>query len=481
MSDPSQKLDLKPQLPELTPRQRAYCQTLLKRLKVGGKPASECLTEGQFVIFAALVLRLSPRIEILCSTQYGKSMVVAMACVVLTCILGLDVVVVAPTGEKAAIIMRYYIEHIGDHPLFASKLEKNSRLERLRQEESKKRIKLNNGGSIFVVSTDEKNSAKSIESAMGQGGTVTILDEACLTSDKTEATVFRMIAGKPDHCYVKIGNPFYSAAPYSHFHDSWVSTSYLHIFIDYVRALAEGRYTQPFIDEAKRKPLFDVMFGCEFPPTDVMDGDGYRPLVTAEQMTYGITLDALLLAVSKTSKDGPLPYPPKLGVDCGGGGDSTTCTMRWGKLAAKVAKVKTKDTMQIPVLVQEWAETCGVKPEDVNIDDIGLGRGASDRLKEMGFALNSVNVGDPAMFDPETFTNLRAELCWAVRTWVLDGGTLDRDDDWGQAALIRYKTLSDRKLQIEPKDRLRARVGYSPDMFDSLMLTFAECPFVGFV
>jgi hypothetical protein len=137
--------------------------------KIDGKPADKVLTPTQKKIFKELIKRKNKRLQIESSTQYGKSLTVALACIVISCIQKEIVAVVAPNLEKAKIIMRYYIEHLGDSLLFYSQLEAGTRLERLRKEESKERIMLRNGGGIYVLSTNERNVLKSFESAMGFG------------------------------------------------------------------------------------------------------------------------------------------------------------------------------------------------------------------------------------------------------------------------------------------------------------------------
>jgi antitoxin component YwqK of YwqJK toxin-antitoxin module len=77
-------------------------------------------------------------------------------------------------------------------------LEKNTKLERLKQEESKERIILRNGGGIYCISAQSSRMKKSIEAAMGEGSDDAIIDEAGLINDESEATIFRMIAGKED-------------------------------------------------------------------------------------------------------------------------------------------------------------------------------------------------------------------------------------------------------------------------------------------
>lgn len=485
MSPDKSGIDMSPPLPELTQEERIFLMNLLSWFIIEDAPANTKITEGQLHIFAGIVLRKSHRIQIICSTQYGKSLTLALACIVLSCIFKKMVVIVAPSAEKAKIIMRYYIDHLGDNPIFATKLEKNSRLERLKQEESKSRIKLNNGGGIFVISTDEKNSKKSIESAMGQGAEIVIGDEFCLVSDNTEATIFRMIAGKgPDACYIKVGNPFYRMPPYSHFYNTWLQiNTYQRIFVDYKQALKEGRYSHSFIDESRSKPHFDVLYECKFPEIGTMDQDGYKMLIKPEEIKFGINPQIILnmMEKQKAENNGKLKTLPKLGCDIGGGGDLNVRVLRWGKYASVVGQNKSNDTMVNVVEIENDMKTYGIRAEDVNVDDIGVGRGVSDRLKEKGHAINSVNVGGPAVFDPERFTNLKAELCWNAGLTVADPESrFDKREEWGQLTWLRYKTISDRKIQMEPKEKLKARTKKSPDVAEAFYLTFAEKPFVGF-
>lgn len=476
---------MKPALPSVDQRSRAYLLKLAKWFNVDGKTGDQKITEGQLAIWDALIFQRHKRVQIICSTQYGKSLWVALACIILTCIFEKQVVVVAPSADKAKIIMRYYIEHLGDNPLFYTKLEKNSRLERLRQEENKERIKLNNGGGIFIISADQKNSKKSIEAAMGQGAEVVIGDEFCLIEDNTESTIYRMIAGKGEAgFYCKIGNPFYSAPPNSHFLRSWLQIGKYHrIFIDYHQAIAEGRYLPEFIAEARSKPLFDILYECLFPDLSVMDADGYRLLVLPEQVKFGVTPEIILAAMNKAKEEngGKLKIKPKLGCDIGGGGDWNVRVLRWNKLAAVVGLNRSNDTMTNVSEITQDMETYGVRADDVNIDDIGIGRGVSDRLKELGHDVHAVNVGEPAIYNPDSFTNLKAELCWECRKWVMDDDSrLDKRDEWVQLTWLKYKVLSDKKVQMEDKQKLKARTGASPDFAEALYLTFAQQPFVGF-
>ena len=470
----------KPPLPELTERERVIAKQLANLFIVEEKRFGEIITEGQLVIFGSIIFRKQNRVQIICQTQYGKSLVVALACIILTAIEGRLVSVVAPSNDKAKIIMRYYIEHLSDNYLFEGQLEKDTRLERLKQEGSKERIILRNGGGIFVVSAEQKNYKKSFASAMGLGAEIVIVDEACLIQDQTEATIFRMIIGKSkESFYCKIGNPWFSTYPYAHFMESWNSGKYHCIFIDYKQAMKEGRVREEDIEEARKKPFFGVLYECEFPSENEIDQNGFRQLIYKQYIRTGITKEALKEVLNKERGLGK--YTLKLGCDIGGGGDLNVYVLRFGPFAIVAGSNKSNNTMvnvsEIERLKEEW----GFEWVDVSIDDIGIGRGVSDRLKEKGYRVNAVDVGARSRFK-DTFFNLKAELYWAVADWIRRENTrLEEDEHWVQLLWIRYTTTSERTAKIESKADLVARSGKSPDFAEAIMLTFYEKPFIGII
>jgi len=433
------------------------------------KGFDELITEGQMRIFNSIIFQDINRSVICCSTQYGKSLVVALACIILTCLQGKKVAVIAPSSDKARIIMRYFIDHLGDYELFYRQLERNTRLDRLRQEESKERITFRNGGGIFVVSAQQHNSTKSIESAMGQGADIVIMDEACLINDETEATIFRMIAGKgPNAFYCKIGNPFYSSEPYSHFKNSWDDKNYDRTFINDKIGLEEGRYTKEFLEEAKKKPLYNVLFKSEFPPEDEMDRDGYRLLLTPSQINKGRRPEKLV--------DGFI-----LGVDIGGGGDKSKFVVRSENFAWVEATLDTTDTMLSVDKALEIINKYKIQQDSVFVDDTGIGRGVSDMLKQHGFYNCGVSFGAKAHRE-ELFANRRAEMYWDMSDWVKEGGILDEDSDgWIELSWTKYKVqVGGKKIILEDKQKVKQKFRASPDTADALALTFYQSTYLGF-
>ena len=441
----------------MTDKERKVCLGLLKLFTVEGVTFDTLVTPGQLQIFYELVFRKNNRVQILTPTQYGKSFVVALACIVISCIQKELVAVVAPTNDKARIIMRYYVDHLGDSPMFAQQLEKNTRLERLRMEESKDRIILRNGGGIFMISVQAGNSKKGVESAMGSGAKVLISDESSLVPDPIEATIFRMIAGKgPDAFYCKIGNPFYR----NHFYKSWNDPIYKKISIDYIQALAEKRVTPEFIEEARLKPYFDVLFACHFPSADSVDTSGYSLLI-AEQILKDRIRERVELF-------GTL----YLGCDVAGEGSNRSVIVLRGRNGAKVLyQENNHDTMAFAGVIARLALDHKVKK--VYVDKVGIGKPVYDRLREFPEITGVIGViSGEKPEDESNFFNKRAEMFWRLHDWLpqaeLEG------DNWQDLLDIRYKIQSDRKIKIKSKDEMLREGVQSPDVADALAMTFYD-------
>jgi hypothetical protein len=439
----------------MTEKQKKLCLTLLKRFIVEGQTADILATEGQIDIFGQIIFREHNRVQIITPTQYGKSLFVALAAIIVSCIQGKEIAVIAPKTEKARIIMRYYIEHLGDSELFYTQLEKDTKLERLIMEENKERIKLRNGGGIFVLSANASNSIKGFEASMGSGAEICILDEASLIPDDIEATIFRMIAGKKDAFYCKIGNPFYR----NHFLKSWNDDRYKKIFINAEQGLSEGRYTKDFLDEAKLKPHYQVLFDCKFPDADAIDAQGYSQLIKETDVRQSVIQ----------------PFGEiRMGVDVAeDGGNYNVIILRWANYAKVALKYQTSDTMDLCGRVIQLAKDLDILDRNIFIDSIGVGKGVVDRLYEQRWNVNAVKVSEKAQ-DEYQFTNLRSENYWKLRKWLVNA-TLEPNKEWYQLNQIKYKVRdSSGKLMIMPKDEMRKQGIESPDVADALALTFSR-------
>lgn len=431
--------------------ERDFCLKLLSLFKIEGKPVDTLVTEGQLQIFAAIVLKKSTRINIITPTQYGKSLIVALACLILSCIDGEMVSIPAPSEDKARIIMRYYLQHLGDHPLFYSQLVKGDKLDRLVMETSRDRLTLKNRGGIFILSVHATDSNKGFQAAMGEGSRIIIEDEACLIPDEIESTIFRMIAGKgKDTLYVKISNPFYR----NHFYRSSIDERYLQIKIDYIQGLKEGRLQYEFIEEARTKPNFDILYGCKFPSADAIGKDGYSQLLTEEELQKS--------QVEKQSHAGLIT----MGVDPAAGGDNSAIVIKSANHQEVLFNQKLDDVMDLVGVTADLYRAHGAHM--IVVDRGGIGEGVYRRLSEMGFPTRGINFAEKP--DEDFFQNKKAELYWKQRTWLLGGGRLMKDPSWHEFSLIKYKN-KDGKIIIQPKEELFKQGYASPNVVDAAVLT----------
>lgn len=437
---------------------RKVCLGLLKLFKIEGKSADSVVTEGQLEIFHAIVSRKWNRVHIESSTQYGKSLFIALGCIILACIESEIVSIVAPTNEKCQVIMRYFIQHLSDNIIFSSKLEKDTPIDKLQMETSKDRIVLRNKGGIFTLSVQAGNSQKGFQAAMGEGCRIVIEDESALIPDPIEATIFRMGAGKSDFTYFKIGNPFYR----NHFYKSSIDPNYHKIHIDYKQGIIEGRYTESFIEEARKKPHFSILFGCEFPDEEGTDQEGWTILFPTN-------------LVERSQRPEIALYGEKrLGIDVAeGGGDASAEVLR-GANKAQVLKVfQTSDTMQTVGIALVDMKDNDVYDHNLFWDSLGVGKGGYDRLVEQKYRPFAVKFSEMAN-DATQFANQRAECYWLAYKWLSEGGTLEPDSRWEELTWIRYRVDSRGRIQIEPKPNLRKRGYPSPNIADAFVSTFAR-------
>jgi len=425
---------------------------------------------GQIQIFDLVRKISTPRVQVIAPTQYGKSLTIALGALIGAISIGDRFTILAPSEKKARIIMEYAIEHVFDSEIFLHQLELDPTitLDRLRKERSRTNLNFASGGGLMVLTLDARNSKNSLSAAMGFGSNRVILDESSLIDDTLYASVKRMLGGYTykEQFLLEIGNPFYR----NHFFRTWNDPAYTKIFIDYHQGLKEGRYSPEFIEEMRREAFFDVYYECKFPDEEAVDRQGYRFLfasgeIAGAQVHFDTATDLL-----KSSSD-----TVRLGADIGGGGDYNVYALRKGNIAMVVGKNQSRDTMTNVVELENLMSEYEIKPENVFIDDIGIGRGVSDRLKEKGKQVNGIAVGGLPV-DKSKFLNIKAENAWNMKMWISAGGKIVETKDIEQLGWIKYKVNTDKVLSLEPKDQLVMRSGKSPDVYDALALTFCTPP-----
>ena len=449
--------------------------------KVEGKPL--VIAPRFRPLFDSIFYRNRDRVNVIAPTQDGKSLTIAAAVVLVSFSESERFTIVAPSEKKASIIMGEVIEFATQNKVVASQLELDSTntLDRLRRERSKRQITFKNGGGVQTLTLDARNQKNAFKSAMGFGSKNIIADEAGLIDDPLWSTVMRMLGGdfKDDNrrkILIKIGNPFFR----NHFHRSSNDERYLrikHNYLDSINDYNNGYYgyNPEYIEEMREEAFFDVFYECEFPKEDLIDDKGFRQLITTND-----------LHISEEGKVKPVGNLLKVGVDIGGGGDYNTYIGRWQNIGKVLYKVKSDDTMGNVGTIRELLETYPeLNDSDINIDDIGIGRGVRDRCHELGIMVTGVAAGSTENVDTLKYANIKAQCSWLTRQWIRQGKYLEEyklnyKSVWEQCLWIKYKTNSDKQLIIEPKIELKKKKGKSPDFYEGLMLSFYEPPYIGF-
>ena len=419
-------------------------------------------TSGQLEIIDTILFRSSQdgkkRIQIIAPTQWGKSIAVAAGIVIRASTFPEKWGIVAGTTEKARIIMEHVVMLALNTITIRQELDPETPMERLRMRRSADRLVFRRKGEIRVYSAEAKQVMETSKALMGFGAQNIVQDEAALIGDVLQATIMRMLGGYKDNFLIKIGNPFNRG----HFYRTWVNGLYHRIFIDYHRALYEGRYTKEFINEMSQEALFDILYECKFPAEGSIDLKGWMPLLTSTE------LERSLIEQNDMFGD------KRLGVDVAGGGRNFSAMVIRGYNLAKIAyKQNQPDTMVFTGEILVKAKDEKIKDRDIFIDLVGIGRGAHDRLKEQKGEI--VGVGGAETSSENTrFANLRAEMYWRAREWVLNGGKLLKDPDWNQLLNIKYKVDSSGRLKIMSKEEMLREGIDSPDIADAFVMTFAR-------
>lgn len=157
-----------------------------------------------------------------------------------------------------------------------------------------------------------------------------------------------------------------------------------------------------------------------------------------------------------------------MGVDPAAGGDNSAIVIKSGNLQEIVFNQKLQDTMDLVGRIMDIYSKYGI--DMIVIDKTGIGQGIFDRIRELSYPVKGVAFGSKSE-DP-MFANLKAELHWRERKWLLSGGRLIQNFGWNEFEVVKYKN-KDGKLIIQPKEELFKDGIMSPNVVDASVLTMA--------
>ncbi len=141
------------------------------------------------------------------------------------------------------------------------------------------------------------------------------------------------------------------------------------------------------------------------------------------------------------------------------------------------------DLMETVGKLRELFSRVGVRPTSrarrsveiglVIVDEVGLGAGLLDRLREIGYRVRAFNGGRRPR-DRKRCLNARAEAYWRLRE-LLEAGEVEllpNDELFDELLAIRWRPTSEGRVRIEAKEELKARLGRSPDRADAVCMAF---------
>jgi len=223
-------------------------------------------------------------------------------------------------------------------------------------------------------------------------------------------------------------------------------------------------------------PLVSKDFVEQIKATYGEGSNAYRIRVLGEfAIADNDTLIAAELVDAAMTRDVPVDVSDGMvyGLDVARfGTDRSALCKRKGNVVMEVKSWGGLDLMQLVGAVVNEARTDN--PVEICVDTIGLGSGVADRLREMGYNVRDVNVAESSAMNPNA-NKLRDELWLSVKDW-LGTRTVRIPNDAGlrhELVAPRYSFTSSGKIVVESKDAMKKRGMRSPDLADSLCLTFA--------
>jgi phage terminase large subunit len=187
-----------------------------------------------------------------------------------------------------------------------------------------------------------------------------------------------------------------------------------------------------------------------------------------------IGVDEVEAAMKRSYREYEIGDAPRIiGCDVARYGDDASVLFpRQGVQAFQISKFRNIDSTQGAGLTarlwSEWdADACFIDESG------GFGAGWIDQLRQLGRAPIGVHFAGEAR-SKERYYNKRCEMFFTACQWIKRGGALPQSAELlNSLTQTTYCFKGDRFL-LEPKDDVKARLGFSPDELDALILTFAE-------
>ena len=175
--------------------------------------------------------------------------------------------------------------------------------------------------------------------------------------------------------------------------------------------------------------------------------------------------------------------PRIMGIDPSLGGDRFAIALRQGRVLEDLRYKRGDDVKTFGQRVTFCLNSINELQPDVVFIDMGYGADLVDRLRELTRVdIRCIAFGGSAIKD-EYYTNKRAEMYGEFNNWLTKDNEqvqiIDSDELQADLCATLYTTDSNGRLQLLPKAVIKTKLGFSPDLSDAVVLTFAE-PVVNF-
>jgi len=111
---------------------------------------------------------------------------------------------------------------------------------------------------------------------------------------------------------------------------------------------------------------------------------------------------------------------------------------------------------------------------DATFIDAGRGEGVIDRLRQLGFQnIFEVHFGGIPL-SPGAYHDKRSEMWGLMKEWLMAGGAIpDMAEIVADLVVPTYSYDAANAVKLEANDKIKERLGKSPDIGSALALTFA--------
>jgi hypothetical protein len=171
--------------------------------------------------------------------------------------------------------------------------------------------------------------------------------------------------------------------------------------------------------------------------------------------------------------------PLVVGIDQGRTGDDTVICRRLGRTILPFETIPADDGTERDMrLAGRIAQIIEREKPDMVVIDTTSEHGALDRLHEMNYPkrlVKGVHFGEKSD-DPTRFRNKRVEMYFNFKEWFEDDKVSIPENQKFMSeigAIPQEKFTSNNVAYLVSKDDIRADLGWSPDILDSAILTFA--------